>query len=223
MNALKYLISATFSVLIIIILLISSVEIAAFNNIDYYMKEYEKYNVYENVDADRDKLRQETIILLEYMKSNDKEDIDKFENSTFYHKDDILHMKDVRKLTRGTITIRRIAYALAFGMLLLLIKMKTKVRTVFYSFMSVLGVSVAAVGTLVYIGLNNFKKAFYIFHELFFNNDLWLLDPKVSPLINMLPSGFFVDTFFRICIVFIIMIIISAAVIFLVMKKTDNR
>lgn len=49
-----------------------------------------------------------------------------------------------------------------------------------------------------------------IFHHIFFNNDLWLLDPATDLLINIVPEPFFVDTASYIALVFGI----SVAVIF---------
>ena len=37
----------------------------------------------------------------------------------------------------------------------------------------------------------DFDTAFVIFHKIFFNNDYWLFDPKTDPIINILPSTFF--------------------------------
>jgi integral membrane protein (TIGR01906 family) len=39
----------------------------------------------------------------------------------------------------------------------------------------------------------DFDRAFTVFHMLFFPNDLWILDPSVDLLINMVPLGFFID------------------------------
>lgn len=44
----------------------------------------------------------------------------------------------------------------------------------------------------------NFDRCFTVFHQLFFNNDLWLLDPRTDLMINMLPEQFFFDTAFTI-------------------------
>ena len=44
----------------------------------------------------------------------------------------------------------------------------------------------------VFLALN-FDQYFIKFHELFFDNDLWLLDPKTDMMINMLPIGFFIS------------------------------
>lgn len=37
----------------------------------------------------------------------------------------------------------------------------------------------------------NFEKSFELFHKLFFDNDYWIFDPTIDPVINMLPSEFF--------------------------------
>ena len=48
----------------------------------------------------------------------------------------------------------------------------------------------------------DFTRYFTIFHEIFFNNDLWILDPRTDLLINIVPEPFFVDTAARIGITF---------------------
>lgn len=37
----------------------------------------------------------------------------------------------------------------------------------------------------------NFNKCFILFHKLLFNNDYWLFDPEIDPIINILPEDFF--------------------------------
>lgn len=49
---------------------------------------------------------------------------------------------------------------------------------------------VSVLGILVML---DFTKYFYAFHEIFFTNDLWLLDPSTDILIQMLPEVFFRD------------------------------
>lgn len=41
---------------------------------------------------------------------------------------------------------------------------------------------------------SDFDTFFTKFHELFFDNDLWLLYPDKDEMINLLPEGFFYDT-----------------------------
>ncbi len=45
--------------------------------------------------------------------------------------------------------------------------------------------------------LTDFSKYFIRFHEIFFDNDLWLLNPKTDRLIQMLPEVFFYDISFK--------------------------
>ena len=66
------------------------------------------------------------------------------------------------------------------------------------------------VGALVLRRICIVTKYFVIFHHIFFNNDLWLLDPATDLLINIVPEPFFVDTASYIALVFGI----SVAVIF---------
>ena len=37
-----------------------------------------------------------------------------------------------------------------------------------------------------------------MFHHIFFNNDLWMLNPDTDLLINIVPEPFFMDTAARI-------------------------
>ena len=40
----------------------------------------------------------------------------------------------------------------------------------------------------------------------YFNNDLWVLDPRTDMLINIVPEGFFFDTAARIALVFAVIV-----------------
>lgn len=54
--------------------------------------------------------------------------------------------------------------------------------------------------------LVNFDKSFTTFHHIFFNNDYWLFDIKLDPIITILPQTFF----FHCAILIIFLIIISS-------------
>ncbi len=47
--------------------------------------------------------------------------------------------------------------------------------------------------TLVAWGLADFEGLFVRFHQTFFSNDLWLLNPQTDLLIRLMPTQFFVD------------------------------
>ena len=49
-------------------------------------------------------------------------------------------------------------------------------------------------GSLAIASVVGFDKLFIYFHQISFNNDLWILDPRTDYLIAMFPQGFFFDT-----------------------------
>lgn len=59
------------------------------------------------------------------------------------------------------------------------------------------------------------------FTMFFFNNDLWLLDPKTDLLINMLPEGFFTDFAIHMGVIFAGMLVVLAVVciVFLIVTR----
>ena len=69
--------------------------------------------------------------------------------------------------------------------------------------------------------LINFDKSFTTFHHIFFNNDYWLFDTKLDPIITILPQDFF----FHCAILMIFLIIVSSIAlryIYKAAKKSDS-
>ncbi len=52
-------------------------------------------------------------------------------------------------------------------------------------------ISLAIPVVFVLPALIDFDMLFVIFHKIFFNNDMWLFDPAVDPVINILPEAYF--------------------------------
>lgn len=48
---------------------------------------------------------------------------------------------------------------------------------------------------LGFVMATGFDRFFVTFHELFFQNDDWLFDPRTDPIINVLPESFFMHCF----------------------------
>lgn len=99
---------------------------------------------------------------------------------------EVLHMEDVYRLMKFNDQFGLLS---GFSFLIGFLLMKRK-----FLFVELLiGHLLFFVGLLVFgffIG-SSFSRWFFIFHELFFNNDLWLLDPKTDLMIQMLPENFF--------------------------------
>ena len=71
---------------------------------------------------------------------------------------------------------------------------------------------------LTYIISSDFDKYFIRFHEIFFDNDLWMLNPETDKLIRLVPIGFFIDSALYIAIIFAILLMITIAFSYLIFK-----
>ncbi|WP_106008548.1 TIGR01906 family membrane protein [Clostridium luticellarii] len=59
----------------------------------------------------------------------------------------------------------------------------------------------------------NFNISFVVFHKIFFKNNYWLFDPKLDPIINILPQEFFYHSALLI-LIFISISILTLRVIY---------
>ncbi|HAA37883.1 MAG TPA: TIGR01906 family membrane protein [Firmicutes bacterium] len=105
---------------------------------------------------------------------------------------EIAHMKDVQLLFAKGVRLRNLS---AVIVILLLLWLWLKDRAAFYRALWVSAVvffAAAVLGSLLlYL---DFNRYFVLFHEIFFDNDLWILDPQTSILIRMVPLNFFMQT-----------------------------
>lgn len=106
--------------------------------------------------------------------------------SPYFNQREVSHMEDVHGLFVLKNRIMVLA-GLAFLALFIYGHKKNFLRDYFTGNWILL---LALIGFFTYIGMN-FDQSFIRFHELFFDNDLWLLDPKTDVMIQMLPQVFF--------------------------------
>ena len=201
---------------LIIAFLITSVEAVTYWTPGYYEKEYTKYQVLNDLpEMTMDDLLDVTDEMMAFLRGK-RENLHVYttmggEYREFFNDREIAHMEDVRGLFVGALVLRRICIITAFVCVALLWLLKADIALVvprsvcwgtglFFAMICVLGLVIST----------DFTKYFVIFHHIFFNNDLWLLDPATDLLINIVPEPFFVDTASYIALVFGI----SVAVIF---------
>lgn len=99
--------------------------------------------------------------------------------------------------------IRRICIVVAIICLLLLIVLKSQIRKILPMAICVgTGLFSALICSLAALISTDFTKYFVIFHQIFFDNDLWILDARTDLLINIVPEPFFMDTAARIAMLF---------------------
>ena len=200
---------------LIIAFLITSVEAVTYWTPGYYEKEYTKYQVLNDLpEMTMDDLLDVTDEMMAFLRGK-RENLHVYttmggEYREFFNDREIAHMEDVQGLFIGGLWLRRIGIliTLCFASLAYFWGHKSAERTAALKRLIPKSLcigtgAVFAVG-LVLIGIisTDFTKYFIVFHKIFFNNDLWVLDPRTDMLINIVPEGFFFDTAARIAMVF---------------------
>lgn len=227
-------INAVFVVLFVllmpVVLLLTDVQLVAYDR-DYYRAEYIKYDIPEHIGMSMDNLMYSTEQLLQYLE-NKRADLDfkaQFTNGPeeFFSQRDKHHMIDVKGLFIKGKVIRNISLLYIISFILLLFWKKN--LTGQFRRLAKYGIAVAAAGiapVLVLVVLMNidFYKYFTIFHEIFFTNDLWLLDPAADRLINIFPQDFFTDMAFSISYLYIaeMAVIFIGSLLILRFAKADT-
>lgn len=185
------------------ILLVTSVEAVVYWTPGYFEKEYTKYNVAAAVDMEMDDLLDVTDEMMAYLKG-DREDLHVptivgGEEREFFNEREIAHMEDVQGLFLGAIFLRRLCVGIIAASIILLILAKSDIKHLLPKMICIgTGLFFFLIAALSLIISTDFTKYFIIFHKIFFDNDLWILDPSTDLLINIVPEPFFMDTAFRI-------------------------
>lgn len=213
---------------LMIILLITSVEAVAYWLPGYYEKEYAKYGVTEDVQMEMGDLLSVTHEMMSYLRGN-RDDLHVMtvingQEREFFNAREIAHMEDVRGLFLAGIMLRRSCIGAAVLCILLLFLTKARIRLVLPR-MLCLGTGIFFGFVLLLAGIisTDFSRYFIMFHHMFFDNDLWILDPATDLLINIVPEPFFMDTAARIGITYGISVLLLFLVSFFYLKRQKKQ
>lgn len=191
-----------------IALFLTTFEIISFNT-DYFLIKYEEYNITDATNLSKDDLRVVTDELISYLKDDrDNLDIEKTidgEKQQVFGEREKLHMIDVKELflTGHKIKAVSIIAVVLSALRLFVIDKRSLGKTMIISSI----ISFIAIFILFLMINIDFDKYFTYFHEIFFKNDLWQLNPKTDVLIQMLPLEFFYSIATKISTWFIIELI----------------
>ncbi|MBE5940222.1 MAG: TIGR01906 family membrane protein [Lachnospiraceae bacterium] len=225
MKYVKWIVAFVFAISLIPVVMITAVEIAVYADYGYFEKEYIKYDVNAEgsiVDMEMDELMEVTKEMMSYLRGNRKDlvvyAIIDGEETEFFNDIEKFHMNDVRNLFVAALYIRRIClfFMLSTASVLFMLNagvLKTLSKMVIW----VMGIFDITFVTLIGLISLNFNRAFTIFHEILFTNDMWLLDPDTDRLINIVPEGFFVDTAIRIAVIYFLINFIIFSIAFLIL------
>ncbi|MBF0714707.1 lipoprotein intramolecular transacylase Lit [Gemelliphila palaticanis] len=205
---------ATLQIIAIIVSGIIFIILKTAMNINFFENFYSKNNLALKLDISYNKLIFYTNNLLEYLRGNTQLD------SNWYSNKDILHMIDVKKLYNFSIyfAILLIILTLISLVITYIIDKDNFLYTPIKIFSKVFIIFFIIIVLLTIIAIQNFNYFWIKFHEIIFTNDLWLLDPKESNLIKMVPEEFFFELVIKI-IINILIYLTSLIVIRQIVKK----
>lgn len=197
------------SLSLVLIMLLTSVELIAFNK-QFYMKQMDKNNVAVNIKVSRSDLEDIVEKIINYLKKGDNlnivKTVDKEERGIF-NEQEKTHMVDVVNLIdKGFFTRNMLMFLF---IIIAIFEIFEKQLSQFLKIQErTIGFSIVFISVLAFIINFNFNKYFTIFHEIFFRNELWLLDQKTSILINILPLEFFTSIAITIGVTFLLLLVI---------------
>lgn len=199
----SYALGIAAAVALVLVLFITSLDLVAFNS-DFYRDEYRKLKRADSIGISEDELMKATNKLLDYMQ--DKTDNLNIKAKILGHQVEVFgerdkaHMVDVKNLYlfwRDFRNISAVAVVLIAALIVLLMR-RDAGQILARSFLIGAG---AVTAILLLVGLwvaLDFQSFWTMFHHIFFTNDLWILDPQQSVLIQMVPLEFFFDVVTRI-------------------------
>ena len=192
-----------FSLLIIFVILISSFEIVLYSDMSVYRKEYEKYEVLDELDMTMDDAMYVTREMMDYLRG-DKETLSVItevegKRQDFFNEQDRFHMREVRDIFAGGLRLRTAALVAAAVSLLILYMCRADVKKILpQTYQVAVGIVLIPTAGIGIAAAIDFNSVFVQFHNIFFDNDLWLFDPAEDFMIRMLPEGLFYDMAFRV-------------------------
>ena len=217
---------------LMIILLITSIEAVTYWTPGYYEKEYAKYGVLNDVHMEMDDLLDVTDEMMAYLRGSQEDlhvpTIVDGQPREFFNDREIAHMEDVRGLFLGGLALRRISLGLIVACVLLLLLLKADIRRVLPKMICIgSALFFAVLAVLAGIISTDFNQYFIMFHHIFFNNDLWMLNPDTDLLINIVPEPFFMDTAARIAMTYGVSVLTVFAICFIILyyyrKKQEKQ
>lgn len=232
MKIVRYTAGIAAGIAAVIILLITAFEVAMYSDFGYYEREYEKYDVLSDLDMEMEDTMYVTREMMAYLRG-DRENLSVIttvegKEQDFFNEQDRFHMGEVQGLFLGGLKLRvGAAGVLGVSLIILFLLKEEIVKILCRSYQIVLGIlSVMLTGLGIWVA-RDFNAVFTKFHEIFFDNDLWIFDPVEDYMIRMLPEGLFYDFVIRIGGIFaaglLVLLGLSIAVPMVISRKNREK
>lgn len=223
----KVFFASIISIMVIYILFVSCINIFAFNR-NFYNIEYNSLNTAQNLGMSETSLYVATDTLLDYLQDyrdniDVKVEVNDREREVFDEREKA-HMIDVKYLYQDALMIRNVMLIIAIALALFIYydNKKEFKEVMTYAYIRVSIMFLFALSALILYAISDFTTFWTNFHKVFFSNDLWLLNPNTSIMINMFPETFFYHLVFAIAISFVFALIILFVYSVRYQKKLRN-
>ena len=195
-------------------LFLTIVEAVCFNR-GFYAWQYRQNNTAESIKIYDQGLMNATNTLLDYIRNKRddilvREKVNGIEREIFDARE-TAHMVYVKQLYMNGINFRMVIFLIGLGILvtLCIINRKAVYDVILNAYRNGLIILAGLLGTLTVRACIDFDTFWMGFHHVFFRNDLFLLDPDISIMINMFPA----ELFFAIVMLIVIAFAVSAVAI----------
>ena len=214
MKILRGTLAVLFSLTLLITLFFTALQLAIFD-LDYMEAECRKLSTAERLGMEDEDLSSLFIETLRYLEDERPDlviqTVVNGESREAFNEQEKLHMVDVKGLFMAGFRIRNVCAAASAALLILyflLYRGRDAVRLLMKALVITWGICILLIGATVLLLATHFDEGFILFHQIFFRNDLWLMDPATSLMINMVPEEFFFDMAMRIGLFVLIPILI---------------
>ena len=185
------------AVCILVLIVCESVAIPTFLK-PFYGWQFDRNDTANAISVEKDELLRVTSEMLDYMRGK-RPDLDVVAKvggveREFFNRREKDHMADVRGLFDVGFRLRNISFWLL--VLIILIMAFKKYRVVYFIARcgrEIITAFLLLTFFIVVVIAVDFNRAFEFFHLVFFDNDLWILDPATDLLVNIVPTPFFIS------------------------------
>ena len=209
-------------------LLLTSIDLLCFNR-SFFRWQYSLNHTAESIGISEDGLMNATNALLDYMQDK-RDDIKVIEvvngsEREIFDERETLHMVDVKNLYLNAMNTRTV---LLVGSIVILTLLAFTHRNQSYTILSnAYRNGLVFLSSLIFFiaiyAIVDFNGFWMNFHYVFFDNDLFLLDPNISIMINMFPSNFCFAVVFGIILLFVSIVILLKLLLVLFKHKIERR
>lgn len=210
----KKILNVIFSICFSIFIITTAINCTvSFKQLYYY--DIDKLNIPKLSNLSKEEIKLNYDYLIEY---NLSKNVDEFEMPTIKSSNQgKIHFEEVRDIFQNVNKISRICLIISLIGIIIGIKNKD-IKILNYTSKALIIIPlVLAIPMII-----NFEDTFVIFHKLMFSNDYWIFDPRLDPVINILPEEFFFHAGIMILGIVLVVSIILYTIYKFISKKIEQ-